>query len=270
MKTLRYGAVGADVRKLQTLLKKHGYFDGSIGGNFLTLTKAAVVHFQQTHQGPKGTFLAVDGVVGPSTWWALENASGPAQKSGLATNRGIIPEGISSGRRKILERCVELHGQNIREIPDGANSGDGVDQFVHGVGKPPWCCFCVSEIWKTVFGSYPLNYRHGHCLTLWRAAKAKGLTHYKGDYEPIPGDIFIMLYGTSGSGHTGFVSNVESGGRKFNTFEGNVGNRFKHGLREKAQSTLIGFINLYGDSDHTFTHQLISTAALDSALAATR
>ncbi|GAP99531.1 peptidoglycan-binding domain-containing protein [Leptolyngbya sp. NIES-2104] len=62
---LRIGSRGTAVDKLQTALKKDGFYSGAIDGIFGRQTQAAVVKFQQSRK------LAVDGVVGTQTRSAL-------------------------------------------------------------------------------------------------------------------------------------------------------------------------------------------------------
>ena len=64
MDTIKRGAKGADVRKLQKLLKQHGY-SLSVDGDFGPTTHKVVIKFQQD----KG--LLSDGIVGNKTWSAL-------------------------------------------------------------------------------------------------------------------------------------------------------------------------------------------------------
>ena len=54
--TLQYGSTGEAVKAIQRKLKELGYFDGSIGGNYLTKTEAAVRAFQAANG------LTADGV----------------------------------------------------------------------------------------------------------------------------------------------------------------------------------------------------------------
>lgn len=66
--TLRRGATGELVKRLQTLLNQTGAeldVDGIFGGK----TEEAVLHFQGLHD------LTDDGIVGPKTWAALEAAT---------------------------------------------------------------------------------------------------------------------------------------------------------------------------------------------------
>lgn len=56
---------GNDVLAVQTELKRLGFFNGSLGGNYGPITKAAVRAYQKAKK------LKVDGIVGPITWGAL-------------------------------------------------------------------------------------------------------------------------------------------------------------------------------------------------------
>ena len=75
-KTIRKGNMGETVKKCQKMLEQLGYDLGICGvdGDFGQATEKAVKAFQKAHDGPDGRALTVDGVVGPNTWWALENA----------------------------------------------------------------------------------------------------------------------------------------------------------------------------------------------------
>lgn len=62
---LRIGSRGTSVDKLQTSLKKAGFYQGVIDGIFGRQTQASVIKFQQSKK------LSADGVVGAKTWSAL-------------------------------------------------------------------------------------------------------------------------------------------------------------------------------------------------------
>ena len=69
--TLQRGSSGDHVVQLQTLLLQLGYDGvGSADGAFGPATDAGVRAFQ----GDKS--LGVDGIVGPNTWKAIEDAAG--------------------------------------------------------------------------------------------------------------------------------------------------------------------------------------------------
>ena len=76
--TIRKGSTGPDVVECQTILIRLGYDLQPYGadGKFGNKTVAAVKAFQSTHTDPTtGRKLAVDGVVGPASWAALEAAA---------------------------------------------------------------------------------------------------------------------------------------------------------------------------------------------------
>lgn len=64
---LRLGSQGAAVVELQQMLRSLGVFSGPADGDFGPQTQAAVIAAQ------KRLGLTADGIVGPSTWTALEN-----------------------------------------------------------------------------------------------------------------------------------------------------------------------------------------------------
>jgi hypothetical protein len=64
--TLRRGASGADVERLQRLLARAPTYHRPVDGIFGSRTEAAVKAYQSTRG------LVVDGIVGPQTWGALE------------------------------------------------------------------------------------------------------------------------------------------------------------------------------------------------------
>ena len=72
---LKYGDKGDAVMALQTRLKELGYFNGSIGGNFGSLTRDAVKAFQ-TAAG-----LTADGMAGEDTLNALYAADAPSNNA---------------------------------------------------------------------------------------------------------------------------------------------------------------------------------------------
>ena len=87
--TLRKGDKGPYVTELQNDLVSLGYDLGTFGpekngvdGSFGAKTETAVKEFQRTHTDANGNPLKVDGVVGQSTWWALDNAVAPQPDPG--------------------------------------------------------------------------------------------------------------------------------------------------------------------------------------------
>ena len=73
------GSRGDEVKKIQTNLKKWGYYTGNIDGIFGTNTKNAVILFQ------KKNGLSADGIVGPATLNAL-GINSPGGSNGGTTS----------------------------------------------------------------------------------------------------------------------------------------------------------------------------------------
>ena len=66
MKILRRGSTGSLVSMAQLALKRSGFYSGRLDGIFGTATESAVRYYQYSNR------LAVDGVIGDSTWRPLE------------------------------------------------------------------------------------------------------------------------------------------------------------------------------------------------------
>ena len=61
----KMGSTGAEVREIQTRLKKWGYFNSTVDGIYGTRTKNAVIYFQ------KKNGLTADGICGKKTLAAM-------------------------------------------------------------------------------------------------------------------------------------------------------------------------------------------------------
>lgn len=97
--TLKYGSTGAEVKKLQTELKKLGYFSGSVTGFYGSQTQAAVKKFQ----AKKG--ISTTGTFGPLTSKALygtgtsSSAQSTAAKETLKKAQTILQKmGLYTGK----------------------------------------------------------------------------------------------------------------------------------------------------------------------------
>jgi len=65
---LKLNSKGEDVKTVQEALKQLGFQPGPVDGEFGAKTETAVIHFQEDHA------LYADGIVGPTTWAALQQA----------------------------------------------------------------------------------------------------------------------------------------------------------------------------------------------------
>jgi len=259
-RNLEIGSTGGDVKYVQTILQAEGFFKGTPLGNFKNLTKAAVMYFQNTHVNEAGEFLKVDGEVGKDTWWALHNPNGDAQRNFIPSAPGkAIAKEEDGPRHKFLRKLYALHEQGVKEIPDGSNYGDGVTPICNACGFTYgifWCLAVQSYAFKEATGEKPLGAMHVGCSTFWNEALKRGLAFPKTGYAPTPGDIAIYNYGAgllsngrlSGAGHAAAVARLSVDGKQFNALEGNIGNRFKHSIRNMSEARLVGFVNPFDDA----------------------
>ena len=92
--TLRYGSSGEAVRQMQQDLKNLGYYNGSVTGNFGTLTEAGVMKFQRANN------LSADGVAGAKTLAKIAEKAGSS--SGNSSSGALPPAALLPA----LPRCA--------------------------------------------------------------------------------------------------------------------------------------------------------------------
>jgi peptidoglycan hydrolase-like protein with peptidoglycan-binding domain len=108
--TVYPGATGGAVSQVESVLASLGYYHGAIDGVYGPELGSAVRSFQSTHD------LAVDGIVGPITWGALDSATGssahtvstPAPSSG-----GLLREGSTGQAVVQLQTLLNDHGFHL-------------------------------------------------------------------------------------------------------------------------------------------------------------
>lgn len=245
-----------DILLLQRALQRANYGRGFQPDGFPSAGLwASVEDFQLQHIGPSGLPLKDDGVVGPATWWALANPSGVSQQSGFSL--ALPPRtALGAGRRKVQDWVVTEYRKDVREVPDGSNRGPEIDGYwgSTGVIGQPWCCALVSTALRSALGLYPLRTHHLSVQAMYHAALELGLI----TKTPRPWDIFVQIK-PGGLGHTGFGSAFSRAGVAA-TFEGNAGNRLKHGRR--PLSTITAWIDPYQDGLGEMYQDLPELAAL--------
>lgn len=256
------GARNEHVTVAKSILTSQG-FDAGTGNLFDEKMLGALVAFQGSHTGPDGKPLNAIGRVGRKTWWALYNPSGPAQRAYMEPVKGqiLLPADIPAQRRAVVEAGLGLWKWNVREIPDGANWGDGVTTLLQHVGQmspAAWCAFCASHIHHLGTGEKLMGRHRGAVREIWAEAVKRGWAFEKDSgYLPRPADLGVTLYRNkrgqlNGLGHIWHVIAIgpRSGrGRAYNHLGGNEGNRLKLGLRNTADEGLFGWINPFGDMD---------------------
>ncbi|MEY4510023.1 MAG: hypothetical protein RLZZ450_2145, partial [Pseudomonadota bacterium] len=171
------GSTDAALARLVDSLRAQGFWLAAPPSRFDTSVEAAVKHFQESHLGPDGVFLRVDGVVGERTWWALDNPSGAAQRSAILPT---VPGGLGPQRTRVLEVALAEHARGVAEDPDGSNRGPLLDKYLPafartGARGPAWCCYFYSWVMKEALHAYPLGVPEGSCVAARVRAARRGL-----------------------------------------------------------------------------------------------
>lgn len=260
------GSTHPDVQLLVERLRAEGFWTAAeTPPEYSPQLEECVRDFQRTHLGPDGTFLAVDGTVGEKTWWALLNASGEAQRSGITPT---IPARLGPQRTRILQVALAQHALGVAEVPNGSNRGPLIDAYLPGWARtmpgPAWCCFFYSWVVREALDRWPLGEQIGSCLSARQRAGKLGSYIPKGTRidRPLPADAFVMDRG-GGHGHIGFVLRLSEDRRLINTVEGNCGNRVKVGTRWLDDPEIVGFIdNVPNESTPGFELGVASAPAL--------
>lgn len=133
----RVYAVTADIKEVQTRLKKWGYYNGAVDGINGPKTKAAVKAFQKKYG------LTQDGVVGPLT----------AAKMGITLSSGSRNGNYNSNDRYLLAKCIyaEARGESYTgQVAIGAVILNRVKDSrfpntVAGVIYQPWAFTAVND-----------------------------------------------------------------------------------------------------------------------------
>ncbi|NJO12089.1 MAG: peptidoglycan-binding protein [Leptolyngbyaceae cyanobacterium SL_1_1] len=117
---LQLGSEGADVRRLQTVLRQLGYRPGLVDGRYEQLTRTAVLAFQQAQS------LKQDGIVGPKTWVALERQLQNASSSQALSAPAPQPlENTPENSPDAIANPLLL--ENLPNLPENAPTAAGAE-----------------------------------------------------------------------------------------------------------------------------------------------
>lgn len=191
-------------------------------------------HIEDTGWIGEATFNALRSIVIPE---GLPNAGQPAmdatavklinQAYDLFQGSEMPPDGTGTVRSAALKRAITQLG--ITESPSGSNNNKYGQWY--GMNYQPWCAmFCT---WSFELGaadvgkdspSFVRGSRYSYCPYVVGDARANryGL---KTTDDPIPGDLVVYDWGSSGDGvydHIGIFERWISGMTVFNAIEGNT------------------------------------------------
>jgi hypothetical protein len=220
---IKLNSKGKAVEELTKALKQRGYLD-KISTVFDRTVRAAVIEFQSRHLDERGRPLKVDGIVGPLTWWALENKPSDVI---VPTPLTKMPRSGGSPRgRKALEAALSEMNKGAKEI-GGNNKGPWVKKYLNNLAPEgsSWCAGFVSWCFFQHSDGIPFRYSVG-ARDIRNQFKNKGwLYDVTPGNQPQPGDIVVWWRGQKESwkGHIGLVHHATDGGILY-TIEGNKGN----------------------------------------------
>ena len=260
---LSIGMIDSDVSVLHQILIEQGFSCGedpnSVPQVFGVSTDSAVKLFQASHDGPDKRVLSVDGIVGPDTWWALENPSGSAQGQPGQVLPDMPSQEASNpiAAAALQSAWVELHKQ-VFEIPDGSNRSPEIDLYTGMSGKPltvpgpSWCAYFASWNFAKAPGGSPFG----------RIGGAQTIAKYCGVHIPasvVSGSIFVFPSSLSVKpGDLGIIVNGQEHGHVVQfaavvddtvwTVEGNCGNAVRSKRRAIATFKYIVNFDAYAKS----------------------
>lgn len=221
---LKKNSTGPAVTQLCKDLKTLGYYSGPLTSTFDNDVLKAVKAFQMQNADAVGRPLAVDGIVGPVTAWAIQHELGNAQPAIVITPPGLgIPAsgGSATGRGALQAALAEMaagHGE-----VGGNNMGPHVKKYLNGLVTTPndWCAGFVSWCFKNSGQPMPFNYTVGarDVLKQFRN-KGWGVSPTSAS-PPLPGDVIVWWRGAPSGwkGHAGIVHSYTHG--IVRTVEGN-------------------------------------------------
>lgn len=233
---VRSGSHGSAVLKVQKELKAAGVSPGPLDGDFGSKTRAAVMTYQRKHH------LAVDGVVGNKTWYALtHDAFKPGSKPGTKpTKPGTKPGPVTQPGGRPSTKVQKLLAEARKHL--GFHEGSGnKNPFSRALGRPPeaWCADFVSYCAKKA----GLHVNTASAQMVAEQIKKQG--GWKGRHNPQPGDAVTFRWdGSHGwADHVGMVERVfKRGGKTYiQTIEGNSSDSVRRKTYLASSSVINGF-----------------------------
>ncbi len=187
-------------------------------------TEAAIRNFQSKNRNAKGKPLAIDGLVGPNTVWALTHVGEDSQMYTVGSFR-YEANAVRDDLRPVTEAAFGQIG--VKEDATTPNRSKTVDVF--GGNGNPWCAYFVSWCYShyglgSPFGVLASAYK----MREWGKAKGKLVSG-----EVRAGDVFVILRGDL-HGHVGLVVGVLPD-KRICTIEGNSKNAVRGLVRRREE-----------------------------------
>lgn len=144
--TLQLGAHGAMVLDLQDQLARLGYFAGKRDGDFGHLTESAVLAFQAA------TGIETDGIAGPETWAALEQATPrPTRDVTAADLRARGSETLAAGDRIDVAAGAAGITAALTAVKDATDQAAGLMPTLRALVVENWPLLIVGAALVAIF-----------------------------------------------------------------------------------------------------------------------
>jgi hypothetical protein len=170
------------------------------------VTRDEVEAFQRAHRNHLGKPLAVDGIIGAQTEWALDFVT------------------LCHARRSVILAAQGYIG--LREEPPGSND-DPSGAIRSWLAR---CGAAVGEPWCAAFTSWCLS--QGIAEQVRQAGAVALGRRFPPTAYPVAGDLFWYPTNDRGNGHTGLVAGVAP--LEVMTIEGNCANAVRCVRRDRA------------------------------------
>lgn len=198
--TLKSGAQGDPVKKLQARLNELGFDCGGVDGDFGNNTASAVKRFQASRG------LEADGVVGPNTWNKLG-----INVSGSVSYASGVSGASSASSSAIVQGAYRLHNSGYR-YPVNLT-----DQYRHVTGKIGCCADFVCDSYREAGSNINADmtskgYNPHYCPSMINYFK-KCQQYISGEMGARPGDVVFFNWDGGVVDHVAIVAEVDSKGR---------------------------------------------------------
>lgn len=229
---------GEDVEYAQKLLKKHGYLDGKVDGEYGPLTAQAAYRAQYWlgYQTPRQAF----GTALEKLLLGQAKLSASAQQRVAARKKAFKATPL---RKRALAEMEKFVG--LIERPANSNHVPEINGWWGG-GDAPWCARAVSKAYATAGSKGFVRGRYYEYVPTLVADARAGRNGLAVTLKPKPGDLVCFDWdGSNFRFDQNHVGMFKSGTKqRFKTIEGNVDSRCGYHDRTSTSAPHVVFVHV--------------------------
>ena len=236
---------GEDVRTAQTVLKKKGWLQGEVDGEFGPDTFRAT---KRAQYWTGFTLRNINGVYTVALHRLLTGDAKPSKDQQKRRAQRLKANDNKPKRLILLEEMKSLVGKLV-ETPPNSNHVFGITDWYGLTG--PWCAMVLTKCGvKAGLRAFKKGSRWAYCPFMLADAR-KGVNGVAITYDPKPGNGVLYDWDNDGvADHVGVFEKWHVRGTSFWTYEGNTsksnpsnGGNQEHNIRYK--SDVIAFIHFF-------------------------